>query len=85
MALYLIFFSKYYLMAFFNVTLKFDFNGWVGRLWVRKIHWWWAWQPNPVFLPGESHGQRSRTGHSPWGRKELDTNEVTEHKATFAD
>ena len=26
-----------------------------------------------VFLPGESHGQRSLVGHSPWGRKELDT------------
>ena len=23
----------------------------------------------PVFLPGESHGQRSRAGYSPWGRK----------------
>ena len=26
-------------------------------------------QPNPVFLPGESHGQRSLEGYSPWGRK----------------
>ena len=24
-----------------------------------------AWQPNPVFLPGESHGQRSLAGYSP--------------------
>ena len=29
-------------------------------------------QPTPVFWPGESHGQRSRVGYSPWGRKELD-------------
>ena len=28
-----------------------------------------AWQPTPVFLPGESHGQRSLVGYSPWGRK----------------
>ena len=28
--------------------------------------------PTPVFLPGESHGQRSLAGFSPWGRKELD-------------
>ena len=28
-----------------------------------------------VFLPGESHGQRSLAGHSPWGRKELDATE----------
>ena len=30
-------------------------------------------QPTPVFLPGESHGQRSLEGYSPWGCKELDT------------
>ena len=29
----------------------------------------------PVFLPGESHGQRSLAGYSPWGRKESDTTE----------
>ena len=28
-----------------------------------------AWQPTPVFLPGESHGQRSLVGYSPWDRK----------------
>ena len=33
------------------------------------------WQPVPVFLPGESHGQRSLAGYSPWGRKELDVTE----------
>ena len=32
-----------------------------------------AWQPIPVFLPGESHGQRSLAGCSPWGYKESDT------------
>ena len=26
--------------------------------------------PTPVFLPGESHGQRSLVGHSPWGAKQ---------------
>ena len=33
------------------------------------------WQPIPIFLPGEFHGQRSLVGYSPWGRKELDTTE----------
>ena len=33
--------------------------------WIRKIHWRWKWQPTPVFLPGESHGQRSLVGCSP--------------------
>ena len=31
--------------------------------------------PHPVFLPGESHGQRSLAGYSPWGHKESDTTE----------
>ena len=29
-------------------------------------------QPTPVFLPGDSHGQRSLGGYSPWGCQELD-------------
>ena len=29
-----------------------------------------------MFLPGESHGQRSLAGNSPWGHKELDTTEA---------
>ena len=28
------------------------------------------WQPTPVFLPGEFHGQRSLASYGPWGRKE---------------
>ena len=48
------------------------FDSWVG-----KIPWRWARQPTPVFLPGESHGQRSLTGYSPWGHKESNTTEAT--------
>ena len=33
--------------------------------------------PTPVFLPGESHGQRSLAGYSPWGHKESGMIEVT--------
>ena len=29
----------------------------------------------PLFLPGESHGQRSLAGYSPWGCKESDMTE----------
>ena len=47
--------------------------------WVRKIPWRTARQPTPVFLPGESHGQKSLMGYSPWGHKESDTTEATEH------
>ena len=43
------------------------FNPWVG-----KFPWRRAWQPTPVFLPGESHGLRSLAGYSPRGCKESD-------------
>ena len=44
-----------------------------------KIPWRREWQPTPVFLPGESHGQRSLVGYSPWGHKELETTERLSH------
>ena len=45
--------------------------------WVGKILWSRKRQPTPVFLPGESHGQRSLVDNSPWGCKELDMTQVT--------
>ena len=39
------------------------------------MHWRRKWQPTPVFLPGESHEQRSLVDYSPRGRKESDTTE----------
>ena len=47
---------------------------WVQSL-VRKIPWRREWQPTPVILPGEFHGQRSPAVYSPWGHKESDTTE----------
>ena len=44
--------------------------------WVRKIFWRRTWQPTPVLLPGESHGQRSLVGYSPWDLKESDMTEA---------
>ena len=40
-----------------------------------KISWRREWLPTPVFLPEESHGQRSLEGYSPWGHKESDMTE----------
>ena len=51
---------------------KLGFSPWVG-----KISWRRAWQPTPVFLPGESHGQKSLAGYSPQGHTESDMTEVT--------
>ena len=41
----------------------------------REDPWKRAWLPTPVFLPRESHGQRSLVGYSPWGHKESDMDE----------
>ena len=48
------------------------FDPWVGQIPGRR-----EWQPTPVFLPGEFHGQRSLVGYSLWGCKESDTTEAT--------
>ena len=45
--------------------------------WVGKIPWRGTWKPTPVFLPGESHEQRSLVGYSPYGHKQSDTTEAT--------
>ena len=45
---------------------RHEFNPWVGKMsWRRK------WQPIPVFLPRESHGQRSLVDYSPWDLKRV--------------
>ena len=45
--------------------------------WVGKIPWRGAWQPTPLFLPGESHGQRSLVGCGPYGCRVSDMTEAT--------
>ena len=47
-----------------------------------RFPWRREWQPTPVFLPGESHGQRGLDGYSSRGRKESDT---TEHTHTHSE
>ena len=45
----------------------------IFSLWRKK------WQPTPVFLPGESHGERALVGYSLWGCKESDTTKQLTH------
>ena len=59
---------------------RLEFNPWIG-----EIPWGKAWQPTPVLLPGEAHGQRSLAGHSPQGHKESDTTEATSYTHTHRD
>ena len=54
--------------------VRHEFDPWVGKITQRR-----AWPPTPVFLPEESHGQRSLVGHSPQRHKELDMTEATWH------
>ena len=42
------------------------FNNQIG-----KMPWRRVWQPIPIFLPGESHGQTSLVGYSPWGHRDV--------------
>ena len=49
----------------------------VGSIPGQVYPWRRKWQPTPVFLPGESHGQRSLAGYNPQGLKESDTTKVT--------
>ena len=53
-----------------NADRRPGFDPWGG-----KIPWRREWQPTPVFLPGEFHGQRSLADYSPQGHKELDMTE----------
>ena len=56
---------------------------WVGSL-GREDPLEREWLPTPVFLPGESHGQRNLAGYSPWGYKESNTTEqLTQNPSHF--
>ena len=65
-----------YLICFQWRRLKFD--SWVG-----KIPWRQEWQPAPVFMPEEFHGQRNMESNSPWGCKESDNIELLSHIHTM--
>ena len=65
-----------------NERIKKDFVTYLGikrkllNFWFcLGVTWRRKWQPTPVFLPGEPHGQRNLEGYSLWGRKESDTTE----------
>ena len=45
-----------------------------------KIPWRREWQPTPVFLPKDFHGQRSQEIYSTWGSKESDVTKQLTHK-----
>ena len=52
--------------------------------WVGKIPWRRKWQPTPVFLPGEFHGQRCLVVYSLWDCKESDMTKHTHNTHTHS-
>ena len=58
-----------------NMFKFFFVNLWLVFRKIHPFHWRRKWQPTPVFLPGEFHGQRSLAGYSPWRHKEWDMTE----------
>ena len=69
-----LFFLLYHLFISLVVNCKESpcsrYRRWEFHPWVKKISWR-ARQPIPVFLPGESHGQRSLAGHGSWSHKRV--------------
>ena len=51
---------------------RLGFHSWVG-----KIPWRRKWQLTPVFLPQETHGQRTVVGYSPWSCKETQLKQLS--------
>ena len=58
-----------------DMCRRLGFYSWVG-----KIPWRRKWQHSAVFLPGESLGQRSLVGYSPWGHRKVGHNSATKQQ-----
>ena len=65
--LFIIYFSIYFYMVAQTKNLHSMWKSWSPGFdpWVGKFPWRREWQPMPLFLPGEFHGQRSLAGYSP--------------------
>ena len=63
-----------------NPDTKAGDEGYKFDPWVGKIPWSRKWQAAPALSSGESHGQRSVAGYSPWGHKRVGHNLATEQQ-----
>ena len=68
-------YSSTFLLNSLNIFTIITLNTLLHILLISTSLWRRKWQPTPIFLPGESHGQRSLVGYSPCGHKELDMTE----------
>ena len=51
--------------------------------WISNVPWRRAWEPTPVFLPGRIPWTEEPGCYSPWGCKESNMTEVTQHTRVF--
>ena len=81
---FVFFFSPYFLWSYIYIYIYIIWQErrWVGSL-GGKDPLEEAWNSTPVFLPRESHKQRSLAGHSPRGRTESNSTEATQHSHTL--
>ena len=68
--------------AKYQISQVKEFSAFLCMGKIKGFCWRRKWQPTPVFLPGESHGQRSLVGYSPWSHKEVDTTDQITHTHT---
>ena len=69
-----------------RLVMEQKFSGYLLFLVLSPVHtfsWRRKWQPPPVFLPGEFHGQRSLAGYSPGAHKESDTTGRLNNPTTY--
>ena len=69
-----------------KVKLSFsivNIHSWKNQEVANESLWRGAWQPTPIVLPGESHGQRRLAGYSPWDCKDLDTTKANQHSTAI--
>ena len=86
---YIFFFSKSFIVVFPGGSDSKESTCIAGDLrpfpWLGRSPGGGYDNPTPVFLPGESHGQKSLVGYSPWGHKQSDVAERPLKKKWFAE
>ena len=63
--IYIIYMYIIYIMCIYNTDMYIHIHIYMYVCVCVCMSWRKAWQPTPLFLSGESHGQRSLVGNSP--------------------
>ena len=68
---------NYYIYKSPNNIVNISQFQYIDHLCKNELFFYCTNQPNPVLMPGESHGQKSLTGYGPCDFRESDTTEAT--------